>query len=351
MRGLQQGKFVNAWCCASPPSNAPGSVAPGTPQREYLATSCDQRGRRRGRGTSSCGGLSHLRSPDTPKCAPPPPLWHLRRLRHPLPGPRVWARGRSSGRPLPGDVRWQGVGAWQERASPPRPPPSPSPPLPVGSRHVVPGVGGGGETFWALGIAPTSSVCLLGAFGSCSAGWAGSRTCIRGRRRGRCGRRQWHLKLFWAVARAPAASAVATAAAATAASDAPARGSGRMWLLGLAATFCGLFWRPGKRNQAGPGCTRRGAHTPLFSPSYFQDAHRGNRTMRRIDYSASYFGGFFGHRAWCLGAHLGNCLSPALLEDRLERAFAGFGVLDGLLYASRNINDAGWESAWVLVMR
>lgn len=82
-------------------------------------------------------------------------------------------------------------------------------------------------------------------------------TRSRDPRRGRCGRRWRHLRLLsaeevaWAAAaRAPKASA-ATAAAARAASATVAasealarsrpRGSGRMWVLGIAATFCGLF--------------------------------------------------------------------------------------------------------------
>lgn len=57
-----------------------------------------------------------------------------------------------------------------------------------------------------------------------------------------------------AAARASAASAATVAAAGTASaavvvSDALARSrpcrSGRMWVLGIAATFCGLFWLPG----------------------------------------------------------------------------------------------------------
>ncbi|XP_063115666.1 ly6/PLAUR domain-containing protein 1 isoform X1 [Cavia porcellus] len=80
-------------------------------------------------------------------------------------------------------------------------------------------------------------------------------------RRGRCGRRGRHLRLLspaavaWAAsARAPetpaaTAAAARAASAALAASDAPARslprGSGRMWVLGIAATFCGLFLLPG----------------------------------------------------------------------------------------------------------
>jgi hypothetical protein len=59
-----------------------------------------------------------------------------------------------------------------------------------------------------------------------------------------------------AAARAPAASAATVAAAraasaAVAASDAPVRsgirGSGRMWVLGITTTFCGLFLLPGKK--------------------------------------------------------------------------------------------------------
>lgn len=84
-------------------------------------------------------------------------------------------------------------------------------------------------------------------------------------RRGRCGRRGRHLRLLspaavaWAAsARAPetpaaTAAAARAASAALAASDAPARslprGSGRMWVLGIAATFCGLFLLPGKRTR------------------------------------------------------------------------------------------------------
>lgn len=103
-------------------------------------------------------------------------------------------------------------------------------------------------------------------------------------RRGRCGRLWRHLRLLsaeevaWAAAaRAPKASS-ATAAAARAASAAVAasealarsrpRGSGRMWVLGIAATFCGLFLLQGKtkRPAAQPGASTASARRLLRPP-------------------------------------------------------------------------------------
>lgn len=111
-------------------------------------------------------------------------------------------------------------------------------------------------------------------------------------RRGRCGRRWRHLRLLSteavasaAAARAPEASA-ATAAAARAASAAVAasealarsrpRGSGMMWVLGIAATFCGLFLLQGKtkRPKAQPGASTAPTPQPLRPPRATSAAQR-----------------------------------------------------------------------------
>ncbi|XP_010340453.2 ly6/PLAUR domain-containing protein 1 isoform X1 [Saimiri boliviensis] len=144
-----------------------------------------------------------------------------------------------------------------------RPPPPPQ----LGSRHVVPGVGGGEKRRDFCGCSGSPVVPSVSATNSGGAALGpgaragGAETRSPEPERGRCRSREQHLRLLSAqtvgsaaAARAPAASA-ATAAVARAASaavafsDAPVRSrprdSGRMWVLGTAATFCGLFLLPG----------------------------------------------------------------------------------------------------------
>lgn len=158
---------------------------------------------------------------------------------------------------------------------------------------MVPGVGGGEKRrdfFGCFGspVVPPVSAANSGDVALClGAPAVGAATCSREPGHGRCWRRRRHLRLLLAAAvasaagaRAPAASAATAAAAraasaAVAASDAPAlsrlRGSGRMWVLGIAATFCGLFLLQGKKTKrpAAPP----GAHTPSTRPPLRPHGH------------------------------------------------------------------------------
>lgn len=134
------------------------------------------------------------------------------------------------------------------------------------------------------------------------------------------------------VAAARTASA-AVASAAVAVSDAPARSrpcrSGRMWVLGIAATFCGLFWLPGKKmERPAAWLYTRSCHLAACACSNPQCAQLGSALLR------------WGYPAgvWCWklrprGARLGLSPSPALQESsRLARlsATAAWGAQSGM---------------------
>lgn len=238
------------------------------------------------RAARHAGFRPHLAVPQS-ETGPSPR--HLLRPAHASPGsslPTLENYTLPLRRPRPGDVRRRegraiGRGWGREKTVPAFL--ALHPPLRVGSRHVVPGAGGGEKRREFFGCSGLPVVPLVSAANSgdaalrpgAPAGGAAPRSREPGL--GRCWRRRRHLRLLVAAAaasaagaRAPAASAATAAAAraasaAVAASDAPAlsrfRGSGRMWVLGIAATFCGLFLLQGKKRKRLPAPP--GAHTPI----------------------------------------------------------------------------------------
>lgn len=168
-----------------------------------------------------------------------------------------------------------------ERQSQPSPPATPTP-----TRQPSRGAWSGrwGEEARLLGCSGSPALPSVSANNSGEAALCpgeqlrGPATRSREPQRGRCGRGWRHLRLLSAATVASAAAARATEAsaataaaarAAVAASEALARsrprGSGRMWILGIAATFCGLFLLQGKtkRPAAQPGERAASTRLPL----------------------------------------------------------------------------------------
>lgn len=227
------------------------------------------------------------------------------------------------------------MGTGKDCPSLPRPPPPPQ----LGSRHVVPGVGGGEKRrdfFGCSGasVLPSVSADNSGAAALCPGARARGAAPRRPEPgRGRCWSLRRHLRLLragaavaWAaVARAPASSeataaAARAASAAVAASDAPARarprGSGRMWVLGVAATFCGLFFLQGKKTKrlaAWAGARTRPTRWPLRP--------RAPTSRRALRWGGP--AGFGGGGGWGPEAWMGEHPSPALREERRERRVCG----------------------------
>uniref|UniRef100_A0A8C4LK44 Ly6/PLAUR domain-containing protein 1 n=1 Tax=Equus asinus TaxID=9793 RepID=A0A8C4LK44_EQUAS len=154
----------------------------------------------------------------------------------------------------------KGVGKWKDGPSLPRPPPPPQ----LGSRHVVPGVGGGEKRRDFFGCSESRVVRSVSAANSGAAALCpgarerGAATRSRepgagdaGAAGGTCGsswrrrsprpqqrgpqhpRQPQPLRPRKPPPRSPPLMRL------------PAPGSGRMWVLGITATFCGLFLLPG----------------------------------------------------------------------------------------------------------
>lgn len=131
-----------------------------------------------------------------------------------------------------------------------------------------------------------------------------------------------------AAARASAASAATVAAARTASaavvvSDALARSrpcrSGRMWVLGIAATFCGLFWLPGKkmkRPAAWPDTLLLSRQASLLSAPVRPAVVRAALGLPS---------GSLVLETETKGARLGRSPSPALQESRERQIGATLG--------------------------